>query len=106
MHIWPTSFWLSFSGLDNRVKPSGVSESSFSVSPQIFYSGEENANAEPTAAGERFMALKAALVRLLASLEVVKRPPPEMRRSFVASSSEIRSGLHRCGRRGELCLLG
>jgi len=56
----------------------GVKAPFDSVSPRMFYSGEGNGEVEPTAAGERFIAVKTALTRLLTSLEVVKQPPPEI----------------------------
>ena len=71
-------FWLSFIGSDNRARGFGGNEGRFTVSPRMFYSGEGNGELEPTAAGERFIAVKTALTRLLTSLEVVKQPPPEI----------------------------
>ena len=72
-------FWLSFTGQDPRSSLTTLNgEGRFALRQQMFVRTSRNKQPEPTAAGERFIALKAALDRLLGSLQVVKDPPPEM----------------------------
>ncbi len=72
-------FWLSFTGQDPAATVSTLDgEGRFVLRRQMFVRALRNGKYEPTAAGERFIALKAALDRLLGALQVVKEPPPEM----------------------------
>jgi ATP-dependent DNA helicase DinG len=72
-------FWLSFTGQDPAATVSTLDgEGRFVLRRQMFVRALRNGKYEPTAAGERFIALKAALDRLLGALQVVEEPPPEM----------------------------
>jgi ATP-dependent DNA helicase DinG len=72
-------FWLSFTGQDPRSSLTTLNgEGRFALRQQMFAQQRRDGQYELTAAGERFVALKAALERLLGSLQVVKDAPPEM----------------------------
>src|SRR5207253_1232316 len=69
-------FWLSFNGQDPRSSLTTLNgEGRFALRQQMFIRTPRNGQPEPTAAGERFVALKTALERLLGALQVVKDPP-------------------------------
>lgn len=73
------NFWLLFSGNDPRSSIiSFDGEGRFVIRPQMFARKKRDGELEATPAGERYLALKAALERLLATLNTVKDPPPEM----------------------------
>jgi ATP-dependent DNA helicase DinG len=72
-------FWLSFTGQDPRSALSTLNgEGRFVLRSQMFVRTPRHGQPEATAAGERFIALKTALERLLGGLQVVKDAPPEM----------------------------
>jgi ATP-dependent DNA helicase DinG len=73
------NFWLLFSGNDPRSSIiSFDGEGRFVIRPQMFARKKRDGELEATPAGERYLALKTALERLLGALNVVKDPPPEM----------------------------
>lgn len=69
-------FWLSFS--DRSAASSQANEARFNINRQMFARKRSDGEMESTIHGERYLALKSALDRLRASLEVVKDAPPEM----------------------------
>lgn len=72
-------FWTSFSGQDPRsLIPRNDGEARFALRQQMFVQKKAGGDYTPTVAGERFIALKAALERLRSALQMVKEPPPEM----------------------------
>lgn len=73
------NFWLLFGGNDPRASViSFDGEGRFVIRPQMFARRKRDGELEATPAGERYLALKTALERLLAALNIVKDPPPEM----------------------------
>lgn len=73
------NFWLLFSGNDPRSSViSFEGEGRFVIRPQMFARKKRDGELEATPAGERYLALKTALERLLATLNTVKDPPPEL----------------------------
>src|SRR5581483_8768960 len=71
-------FWLGFSGEERILPVSANAEGRFTLRPQMFIRTLRNGEQQATPAGERFIAFKTALDRLIASLNVVKEAPPEM----------------------------
>jgi ATP-dependent DNA helicase DinG len=73
------NFWMSFSGVDARSSVMTFDgEGRFVLRPDLFVRKRRDGEFEPTAAGERYTNLKAALQRLKGALQVVKGAPPEM----------------------------
>ncbi|NOT60473.1 MAG: ATP-dependent DNA helicase [Acidobacteria bacterium] len=72
-------FWLIFSGNDPRLpRMMSNDEGRFVLRQQMFARKNRDGNFEATPAGERYVQLKAALDRLVSSLNVIKDAPPEM----------------------------
>lgn len=71
-------FWMSFTAAERILPVSANSEGRFALRPQMFIQTRRNGEQEATAAGERFILFKNALDKLIASLQIVKDPPPEM----------------------------
>jgi ATP-dependent DNA helicase DinG len=69
-------FWQTFSGSNSLVMVND--EGRFVLKQSMFVRKRRDGEYEATAAGERYMALKTALDRLVASLSAVKDAPPEM----------------------------
>ncbi len=71
------NFWIGFAG-----GPSSVTtlrgEGRFVLRPEMFLKRSRDGSAELTAAGQRYVDLKAALKRLLGALQIIKDGPPEM----------------------------
>lgn len=61
-------FWLNFPGTDGRIV----------LQRAMFFRGRAGQTPEPTPGGERYIALRNALDRLIAALRVVKDPPAEI----------------------------
>jgi ATP-dependent DNA helicase DinG len=61
-------FWLNFNGADGKTV----------LHRSMFFRGRSGQPPEPTPGGERYMALRNALDRLIAAFKVVKDPPAEM----------------------------
>lgn len=73
------NFWLNFTGTDARTSMTTLGgEGRFVIRPQMFARRRRDGTVEATPPGERYLNLKAALDRLVASLQVVKEPPAEM----------------------------
>lgn len=73
------NFWLNFTGTDPRSSVAAFNgEGRFVLRWQMFVRRKSDGTNEATPAGERYTELKAALTRLLGSLQVVKDAPPEM----------------------------
>ncbi len=73
------NFWQGFSGARSRSFATTFdSDSRFVLRPEMFVRRRRDGEFEATPAGERYLALKAALQRLKAALQVVKNAPPEM----------------------------
>jgi ATP-dependent DNA helicase DinG len=73
------NFWLNFSGNDPRSSITTLDgEGRFVLRWQMFVRKRTDGTIEATPAGERYVAFKTALTRLLGSLQVVKDAPPEM----------------------------
>ena len=70
------NWWQTFSGHSSLVMVN--EEGRFVLKQSMFVHRQRNGEYTATAAGERYMALKAALDRLVAGLNSVKNPPPEM----------------------------
>ncbi len=70
-------FWLSFLQSDSEERLRG-GEGRFTLRPQMFFRRAVGEERQPTTAGERFLDLKAAFDRLLATLGTVRQPPPEI----------------------------
>jgi ATP-dependent DNA helicase DinG len=71
-------FWLGFTGDSRSAIPRLEGEGRFVLRQQMFVRRNRDGEYEATAAGERYVALKTALERMLGALEVVQDPPPEM----------------------------
>jgi ATP-dependent DNA helicase DinG len=71
------NFWLSFSGPSSRSSAS-FDEGRSVLRQDMFVRKHRNGEYEATPAGECYGALKAAMERLKAALQVVKSAPPEM----------------------------
>lgn len=69
-------FWQTFSGASSLVMVN--EEGRFVLKQSMFVRRRRDGEYEATAAGERYMAFKMALDRLIAALNVVKDAPPEM----------------------------
>ncbi|HZN10457.1 MAG TPA: ATP-dependent DNA helicase, partial [Blastocatellia bacterium] len=70
-------FWQGFTGQDSG-SPLAGGEGRFVLRPQMFVRVRRDGETEPTAAGERYLALRTALDRLLGALQVAPDAPPEM----------------------------
>jgi ATP-dependent DNA helicase DinG len=72
-------FWTTFTGQEPRsLIPRTTGDARFALRQQMFVQKKADGEYVPTVAGERFMALKAALERLRSALQTVKDPPAEM----------------------------
>ncbi len=72
-------FWLIFSGNDPRLpRMMSNDEGRFVLKQQMFARKNRDGSFEATPAGERYIQLKAALDRMISSLNVIKDAPPEM----------------------------
>jgi ATP-dependent DNA helicase DinG len=72
-------FWMTFGGQEPRsLIPRTTGDARFALRQQMFVQKKPDGEYVPTVAGERFMALKAALERLRSALQTVKDPPAEM----------------------------
>jgi ATP-dependent DNA helicase DinG len=83
-------FWLAFSGGASMFMAND--EGRFVLKQGMFVRKRRDGEYEPTPLGERYMALKAALQRLIASLNVVKDAPPEME-AIVRRAEQLRFDL-------------
>jgi ATP-dependent DNA helicase DinG len=73
------NFWLNFTGNDPRSSITTLNgEGRFVLRREMFARKKFDETIEATPAGERYIALKASLTRLIGSLQVVKDAPPEM----------------------------
>jgi ATP-dependent DNA helicase DinG len=73
------NFWLNFTGNDPRSSITTLSgEGRFVLRREMFARKKFDDTIEATPAGERYVALKTSLTRLIGSLQVVKDAPPEM----------------------------
>jgi ATP-dependent DNA helicase DinG len=70
------NWWQTFTGSTSLVMVN--EEGRFVLKQSMFVRKRRDGEYEATAAGERYMALKAAIDRLVAGLNGVKNPPPEM----------------------------
>ena len=68
-------FWMNFLG--GQGSPLAAGEGKFVLHRSMFFRGRADQPLDPTPAGERFLALRKALDRLLAALKVIKDAPPE-----------------------------
>jgi ATP-dependent DNA helicase DinG len=83
-------FWMAFAGDSSMFMAND--EGRFVLKQSMFVRKRRDGEYEATPLGERYMALKAALQRLIAALNVVKDAPPEME-AIVRRAEQLRFDL-------------
>ncbi|MCI0490825.1 MAG: ATP-dependent DNA helicase [Blastocatellia bacterium] len=71
------TFWLSFRG-DTNQRGGNPQDARYTLGENYFARQDREGDYTPTAAGEAYMALSAALDRVIAALGVIKDPPPDL----------------------------
>jgi ATP-dependent DNA helicase DinG len=81
-------FWLQFTSGGRW----GEGEGKMVLQRQMFFRSKPGEPAQPTAAGERFVAFRKALDRLIAALQVVRNPPTELE-ALIRRAEQLRFDL-------------
>ncbi|MFN0121333.1 MAG: ATP-dependent DNA helicase [Blastocatellia bacterium] len=71
-------FWQAFAAEQRLLPVTAHGDGRFALRPEMFIRKNRDGTEAPTEIGDRFMAFRAALERLIASLHVVREPPAEM----------------------------
>jgi len=81
-------FWLQFAGGGRW----GDAEGKIVLHRQMFFQGKPGQPVQPTAAGERVVAFRKAIDRLIAALQVVRNPPTELE-ALIRRAEQLRFDL-------------